>query len=259
MKQTRFNSAWCGTVAALGASAVALAAPAWADDDDEDEIPFAEAQVLVQLNDTDGDLGFHARIDGDAWKRVTIESPSGRKLLNIRLRGKLRRQGLTELAFESAEPTFDELPPGVFFRRFPEGEYEIEGRGLDGSEMESTSILSHLIPAAPGNLRVSGDPAPATCDGTIPIPVASEPIIIAWDAVVSSHAELGRSGDVEVDSYELAVEGDSVDYTVNVEADVTEVELAMGALPSGEQIKYQVLVREAEGNESSSESCFIVP
>ena len=32
----------------------------------EEEIPFEEAQVLMQLKDTDGDLGFHARIDGDA-------------------------------------------------------------------------------------------------------------------------------------------------------------------------------------------------
>ncbi len=37
-----------------------------------EEMPFADAQVLLQLDDTDGDLGFHARIDGEPWKRVTI-------------------------------------------------------------------------------------------------------------------------------------------------------------------------------------------
>jgi hypothetical protein len=83
--------------------------------------------------------------------------------------------------------------------------------------------------------------------------------VISWDAVADSHAELGRPGDVEVESYEVAVEGETVDYTINLEADVTEVELASGAVPSGEFVKYQVLVREAEGNESSSESCFIAP
>ncbi|MBT8078159.1 MAG: hypothetical protein KJO31_06255 [Gammaproteobacteria bacterium] len=227
------------------------------DDDDDDELPFAEAQVLIQLNDTDGDLGFHARIDGDPWKRLTIESPDERTLLNVRLRGALRRQGLTEFAFESAEPTFDELDPDVFFDRFPEGTYEIEGVGFDGLEYESESELSHLIPAAPDNLMVSGVPATDDCDGAIP--VASDPVVISWDEVDEAHATLGSGGDVEIDSYELAIEGDTIDYTVNVEADVTSIELASGALPSGEEIKFQVLVREEEGNETSSESCFIAP
>ncbi len=235
-------------------AAVATAAmPAHADD----ELPFAEAQVLIQLNDTDGDLGFHARIDGEPWKRVIIESPHETTLFDVRLRGALRRQGLTELAFESAEPTFDELTPAVFFKRFPEGTYEIEGIGFDGVEYESESELSHLIPAAPANLAVVGVAGPVDCDD-VP-PTASDPITISWGPVISGHADLGTGGPVEIDSYEVAVEAESVDYTINVEADETEVVLAAGAIPSGEFVKYQVLVREAEGNESSSESCFTAP
>lgn len=247
-----------GAVSVFAALTMTIACPAWADDDDdEDEVPFAEAQVLLQLNDTDGDLGFHARIDGEPWKRVIIESPKEKILFDVRLRRALRRQGLTELAFESAEPTFDELDPEVFFRRFPEGDYEIEGKGFGGARYESTSMLSHLIPAAPDNLSVSGVPAPDDCDDVIPL--VSAPIVISWDEVDSNHDELGRAGDIEVDSYEVAIEAETVDYTINVEADVTDVTLAAGAIPSGEEVKYQVLVREAEGNESSAESCFIAP
>lgn len=246
-----------GTVGAVAFAATITTMPAWADDDDN-EIPFTEAQVLLQLNDTDGDLGFHARIDGDPWKRVTIENPNGRTIFDVRLRKQLRRQGLTELAFESAEPTFDELDPEVFFRRFPEGEYEIEGQGFDGVELEGVSELSHLIPAAPDDLNVSGLPAPEE-DCELNPPEPSGPIVISWGEVVSSHAELGRPGDVEVDSYEVAIEAETVDYSADVESDVTSISLASGAIPSGEFVKYQVLVREAEGNESSSESCFIAP
>lgn len=244
-----------GTPVALCGLALiaALAAAAHA----EEELPFAEAQVLLQLNDTDGDLGFHARIDGEPWKRLVIESPDEVVLFDLRLRSSLRRQGLTEIAFESAEPTFDELDPEVFFRRFPEGEYEIEGIGFDGVEYESISELSHLIPAAPANLAVSGTPAPEDCDGDIPL--ALDPIVISWDPVTDSHPTLGEPGEIEVDSYEVAIEAESVDYTIDVEADVTSVTLASGAIPSGEEVKYQVLVREGEGNETSSESCFIAP
>jgi hypothetical protein len=42
----------------------------WADDDD-DEIPFDVAELFFELNDTDGDLGIHALIDGEAWWAYT--------------------------------------------------------------------------------------------------------------------------------------------------------------------------------------------
>ena len=162
-------------LAAIGLTAVDIAKA-------DDELPFTVAQVLIQLNDTDGDLGFHARIDGDPWKRLTIENPDERKLLNVALRGQLRRQGLTEFSFESAEPTFDELAPEVFFERFPEGPYEVEGKG-DSADWNTRawSFLSHLIPAAPwGPQQSRAHDAPEDCDGDIP--TATAPIVIAWDA-----------------------------------------------------------------------------
>jgi hypothetical protein len=53
--------------AAMSASTLAVAS------DDEDEEPFEEAYLYFELNDTDGDLGIHGKVDGDAWKRVKIE------------------------------------------------------------------------------------------------------------------------------------------------------------------------------------------
>ena len=67
----------------------------------------------------------------------------------LKFRGACGRQGLTEIFFESAEPTFDELSPEEFFRRFPEGDYEIEGITLEGEELESEVELTHVMPAPP--------------------------------------------------------------------------------------------------------------
>ena len=36
----------------------------------EVEIPFAEAEIFFELNNTDGDLGIHFSIDGEGWKRI---------------------------------------------------------------------------------------------------------------------------------------------------------------------------------------------
>ena len=124
------------------------------DDEDEQEIPFDEASLFFELNDTDGDLGIHGFVDGDEWKKLEIEDPFERSMLHVQVQGRLRRQGLTEVFFESAEPSFDELAPEEFFKRFPEGEYEISGVTLDGEELESVVVLSHVMPAPAPNLTV---------------------------------------------------------------------------------------------------------
>ena len=126
---------------AIGAAAVALTASAGNRHRGEpEEIEFDEARLYFELNDTDGDLGIHGLWDGDAWKSIEIEGPDERELLNIWVRGRLRQQGLTEMFFESAEPRFDELSPARFFRRFPEGTYEIEGMTLDGKELVTVKL-----------------------------------------------------------------------------------------------------------------------
>ncbi len=79
------------------------------------EIPFSVAELYFELNDTDGDLGIHGLIDGEPWKWIEIESPDGRRKMKVSAHKSLRRHGLTELFFESAEPAFDELPPECSF------------------------------------------------------------------------------------------------------------------------------------------------
>ena len=162
----------------------------------------------------DGDLGIHGKIDGGPWKRVEIEGPDGpneRSLLKVRATGKLRRQGMTELFFESEEPTFDELPPSKFFKRFAEGEYEIEGESLDGEELESEVVLSHIMPAAPREITLNDVPAAEDCDAD-ELPVVTPPVVLSWNAEQVSHPELGRDGPVVVRYYEVVVEIDESDY-----------------------------------------------
>jgi len=149
-------------------------------DDGDDELPFSKALVLLQLNDTDGDPGFHARIDGEPWKRMSIENPAERVVFEVKPRRQLRRQGMTEVSFESHEPPFDELGPDAFFKRFPEGEYEISGRTLDGKELESTGILSHVIPAPAENILSGGTSIEFDCEDEV-LPVLARPYTISWD------------------------------------------------------------------------------
>lgn len=249
---------------AVAALLVTAAAPAaWADSDsdsDSEEIPFDVANVFFELNNTDGDLGIHALIDGEPWKRLSIEKPNGNENLKIRLRGSLRQQGLTELFFESAEPTFDELDPEDFFNRFPEGEYEVEGVTIEGDDLESTAIVTHLMPAPP-EIEVNGEALPEDCDED-PVPELSEPFVISWDPVNFSHPDLGRTNEpIVVVNYQLVVEREEPSpllLTFDLGPDVTEVELPPDLIDPGDELKVEVLVREESDNQTATESCFEV-
>lgn len=244
---------------AAGAVALATAAPAGYGQEEEEE-EFDEARIFFELNDTDGDLGIHALIDGDAWKTLEIEGPTEQVLLNVWVRGRLRKQGLTEIFFESDEPGFDELTPAQFFRRFPEGTYEVEGITLDNEELESEIELSHVLAARPANIEVNGQAAAENCDAELP--VVSEPITLDWDAVTGSHPTIGTPGQaVTVDIYQVIGEYEDaggVERTVQVDLppDVTSFELPEDFTSlAGDELKFEIITRLDNGNQTAVESC----
>ena len=214
---------------------------------------FTEAEIFLELNDTDGDLGIHASIDGGAWTNLKIEGPHERPLLDLVSRGRLRAQGLTQLAFESAEPPFDELAPRDFFRRFPEGRYEIEGRASDGRELEAIAVLSHVL-AAPPQITVSGMAAAEDCDASVPL--VSTPVVIDWAPVTSSHTEIGKTGPVRISRYQVFVERDNVKLSLDLPPAVTEFRVPAAVIALGSQFKFEVIARTTTGNNTAVESCF---
>jgi hypothetical protein len=218
---------------------------------------FSEAELFFELNDTDGDLGIHSSIDGGAYSRLTITDPRKHTILKVRPRGRLARQGLTQLFFESAEPKFAELDPATFFRRFPEGPYDIRARSLEGDVLKATVTLSHVLAAPVANITVSGVPAAASCDA-VPLPSVSEPVLIDWDPVTRSHPEIGKSGPVEIVRYQFFVEREGVKLSVDLPPTVTEFEVPSDVTALGNEFKFEIIARTASGNNTAIESCFMV-
>jgi hypothetical protein len=71
---------------------------------------FGECKVLVEMNASDGDVGFHFLVDGDSLIRTSLFNPHWRKIWSYYVRKELREQTLTESFNESAEPLcFDPL------------------------------------------------------------------------------------------------------------------------------------------------------
>ncbi len=215
---------------------------------------FSEAELYFELNHTDGDLGLHASIDGGPYTELEIEGPNGRRLLYIAAQGALARQGLTQLFFESAEPRFAELPPPAFFRRFPEGTYEISAESASGVEFEAEVELSHVMAAPASGITVSGLPAAENCDA--PLPAVTTPVTIAWEPVTESHPDVGRPGAIEVAQYQFFVQHGDVKLAVELPPDVTEFQVPADVIALGDAFKFEIIARTAAGNNTAVESCF---
>lgn len=239
---------------AMASLTLAAATPAvWAAE-------FSEAELFFELNDTDGDLGIHASIDGGPYSRLNIKSPNQRRILRVRAQGRLARQGLTQLSLESAEPSFDELAPERFFRRFPEGAYEIKAKALEGEDFEGTVMLSHVLAAPPANILVSGVPAAENCDA-VPLPSVSEPVVIDWDPVTQSHPEIGKSGAVEIVRYQFFVQQGDVKFGVDLPPSQTQFQVPSETIALGntdEPFKFEIIARTATLNNTAVENCFTV-
>ncbi len=230
---------------------------------EEGEEPFEVAQLYFELNHTDGDLGIHGLIDGDAWKQLDIAGPNDLHLLDVWVRNNLRKQGMTEFFFESAEPPFDELSPAAFFKRFPEGLYEYSGVTLEGVELESQVRLSHVLAGPPGSIKVNGKNGASSCDANLP--VVSAPVIIDWAPVTKSHPNIGTPNvPVQVMQYqficEIEREGkvpDELAFVVDLPASRTQFTCPaeFTALSDGE-VKYEIIAKLKNGNQTAIESCF---
>jgi len=244
----------------LGAAATDCWAGGWDD--------FEVAELYFELNDTDGDLGIHGKIDGGPWKNIWIKDPYYNSIMKVAARGRLRQQALTELFFESAEPSFDDLDPDDFFDRFPEGYYRIYGWSEDGKLLKGKSRIRHVMPAPPDGISLDGetiDLEDVDCDDEETIPeVSGSTVTISWEEVDSSHPEIGDSGTITPALYEVVVEVELEDefvsvFSVVLPPDQTSMTVPEEFIALGTEFKYEILVKEAKGgNQTAMESCFVI-
>ncbi|MEW6074220.1 MAG: hypothetical protein AB1726_16700 [Planctomycetota bacterium] len=225
---------------------LALTLAAAARDGDE-EIELDEAEVFIEFNSTDGDFGIQFFWDGEAWKKMKVEGPEERTVLNVRAYRNVAAQGLTEGFFESDEPSLDELSMEEFLERFPEGVYEFEGRTLEGDELEGETEFTHTLPAPPANLYPADG---AAVDSTLPL-------VVSFDAVTEDL----DGNPLQPELYELVVENENDIlrvFSLVLEGDVASPSATVPPefLKAGLEYKFEVIVQEESGNRTISETEF---
>lgn len=205
-------------------------------------IPFSQAQVRIEVNATDGDSGLHALIDAEGWKFVKIYDPKWKLIFEVEGGGSIRKTGLTELFFESAEPGFDELPLADFLKRFPAGEYRFFGKTVTGKMLFSRATLTHALPDGPVLLTPEED--------SVQDPANT---VVEWEPVANPPGST-------IVRYEVIVADESFTpkriFSAVVPASVTKMTIPAAFMLPGTKYKFEVLAIEAGGNQTLTEGTF---
>lgn len=258
----RIAPAWL-RLAAAGLTAAAF--PAAADEPcpgTEDGLDACRA--YIEINATDGDIGFHAKTDAEGWKWASIHNPKGRPVMLTAALGPLRRQTITELFFESEEPPcwfaqdnedvdWDEdevVSVPQFLRRFPAGEYQFRVKLPRGGMLAGSTFMSHALPAAPEALSFDDnviswthgttlgrcEPEGGSGAGTVPI--------VAYQVVLEPDVDAEEPAD------ELAA---AQIFNVVVPGDVTAVSVPedyLATFPESTPAKIEIIAIERRDNGS---------
>ena len=161
MKSTAISNAplriVTGLALVLCASGLAASAPCG---------DFGECKALIEINSSDGDIGFHFLMDGDDLNAAQINGPSGVKVFQDQAKGPLTEQKLTETFAESAEPLCWADPDAdpddeivtleEFLERWAAGTYYFSGISDGGERSFGATQLSYKMPAAPADVEFDG-------------------------------------------------------------------------------------------------------
>lgn len=230
---------------------------------------FGECKVLIEINSSDGDIGFHWKGDASNLKSMHIFDPMKRKVFVNRGFGPLRKQTITETFGESSEPLcwndpdadLDDLENIVTLRDFRKiwkpGSYKFIGvsssrdkKSYKRDILRGKTELTYDLPAAPQNLELSGGVISWTSGNDLgncaPLSggVGQETISEVLDIITDPAL-------VPVAAFEVVLEPDvesgdptgSLVYSIRVPGDTFSVEvpsLYLASLPEDTPVKIEV-------------------
>jgi hypothetical protein len=209
---------------------------------------FSQTKIIIEVNATAGDAGIQISVDAEGWGKLEVFDPNGQKIFDVTGSGSIGKQGVTELFFESAEPSFADQSLQELFALFPEGNYDFRGTTVDGKPLNGKAALKHNIPAGPEIVSPSEGMALAP----------NNPVIIDWNAVTTPFP--GTAAAVKIVGYQVIVEQVKPQplrvFSVNVPATVTKVTVSPEFIQANSAYNFEVLAIEASGNQTISEGSF---
>jgi hypothetical protein len=242
---------------------------------------FDECKALIEINATDGDIGFHWLGDAEDLRSLLIRDARYRLVYMNMGFGPLKRQLMTETFGESSEPPCfvpdpedqdEEFDPDdvvtlkQFLKRWPDGIYRFRGRGEDWDKLHGATELTYELPAAPTDVEFAGTTISWAPGDDLGECASYEYLnMLVWNGVLPEHPE-----DVEVDSWEIVVEPEVDDeeedaalinsrvFSVRVPGDIAPMAVSVPqeyllSLGDGTPVKIEVGAIGGEDNGTFSE------
>jgi hypothetical protein len=216
-------------------------------------IPLKDAKLNIEHNATDRDTGFQGFVDSEGWRRLAVTGPAG-EVLAFEGRGALGDLGLTELFFETVEPTNKATPIKRMLAKLPAGKYTIAGpaqeNGRSMGETSGKAWLTHDIPRGPKLIS-------PRADSTVPV----RGVVAEWAPVTRTIT--GKR--VKIIAYQLIIEKDvdphrhmigKLGLSMYLPRSVTRIEVPDGFLQRGTAYNWEVLAIERSGNQTLSSGSF---
>jgi hypothetical protein len=207
------------------------------------EVELDEANVFIEWNSTDTDFGIQFFWDCDGFTRMSVTNADGKKAIDVKTKKNVKDQGLTEGFFESVEPPASELSMEDFLDRFPEGEWEFKGKGIDGDLLVREADFTHTLPGPPQNLSPAEDDV-----------VSHEGFFASFDPVT----EDSEGNAIDIELYVVVVEKEDDDpilqtYEVILRPSQTSVWVPEAFLEPDTEYKLEVIAQEESGNRTITE------
>jgi hypothetical protein len=196
------------------------------------QIPFDDAEVFFEWNFTDNDLGLQIFLDAEGWDNVSVAAPppDREEIVQIITAGSLSELGITELRFESAEPSPEEV-----LALFPPGKYKFSGETVEGDRLVGAGKLSHDFLNPPTFSPSDGEE------------VDPKNTVVTWEALSP-----------EPESVEVIIENEETGevFDVTVSGSKTSLDVPPQFLEAGMEYKIEILAIHKNGNRSIAESTF---
>ena len=192
-------------------------------------IPFADAEVFFEFNSTDNDLGLQVSLDAVGWKKVTVANDEIGEIVEFTTEGVFSQLGITELRFESAEPS-----PAEVLALFPPGQYRFSGETVEGDNLMGKAKLSHDFLPAPTFSPSDGDE------------VDPDDTVVEWDAPGAERVEVIIENEDTGDVFDVIVSGST-----------TSLDVPPQFLEPDTEYKIEILAISKNGNRTIVESTFV--
>lgn len=237
-----------------------------------------ECKALVEINSTDGDIGFHFLMDGDDLIKARVKDSKGFRIFVVDSEKNLRRQTFTEMFVESAEPLCfdpltDEDPENDEddFRTLEEfvdlwrtGMYTFIGYSAGPERASGKSELTFDLPAAPQNIaydEMTGAISWTAGDDLGMCATSAELATLVTQGKLPQHPQ-----NVTVASWEIVFEPDVEDgdptgalvYSIRVAGDIATKQVTVPAdyissLPADTPVKIEIGAIGEEDNATFTE------